>query len=345
MTFWAGIPVQPFSVGCEAQWSVEAENVSPEHLFLCFDGETLFASAPEGVPVPLVAGRPLGVEWAPLVGSCELSFGRAKLSFITQVVRESAPPPPAAPRAPTSNRPAAPASWSDDERTVVKSVSPLPPHDRPTQTAPTVPHGLRRAALAPRNDTESPTGNSTTADRVPADAQVPVVHTLSSSVSGITHSPNVSSEAAAERTGPLKAVLAGWRGMPTVRRALLGAAAAVLMVALLSRVHARRLSGQQATSTTVQTAQAAALPKNGAPLPSSSASTPGTFAAHASAESGGAHLQRDAVNAFAQGNFDDAARAYASLAALHPGAPAFRTAQRVAERKARPTPAHARASH
>ncbi len=95
LRFALGVPTAPMSVGTAGQWAVQADRVSPVHLFLAFDGQNIHvAAAGPDLPV-LLAGRSVGKEWALAPMPCELRFGGA--CMIMRRATPSAPPVDAAP--------------------------------------------------------------------------------------------------------------------------------------------------------------------------------------------------------------------------------------------------------
>jgi hypothetical protein len=79
LTFTPGTPANPVSVGgaAAAQWSVLAEGVSPIHLYIVFDGRSVHVAAAAPTAQVLLAGAPVGVNWARAPVPCELRFGGA----------------------------------------------------------------------------------------------------------------------------------------------------------------------------------------------------------------------------------------------------------------------------
>ncbi len=69
------------SVGTQGTWRVEAPGVHPVHLYIYFDGQTLFLQSPDVPDPPTVDGRPLPASWTPAAPQCTVSFGRATLVF------------------------------------------------------------------------------------------------------------------------------------------------------------------------------------------------------------------------------------------------------------------------
>jgi len=69
------------SVGTQGTWHVEASGVHPVHLYIYFDGQTLFLQSPDVPDPPTVDHRPLPSTWTPASAQCTISFGRATLVF------------------------------------------------------------------------------------------------------------------------------------------------------------------------------------------------------------------------------------------------------------------------
>jgi hypothetical protein len=94
-TFNVGTPAQPIAIGSAAEWSVNAEGVGPVHVYLAFDGESLFAaSAAQDLDV-LLAGSFIGTQWSKAPVPCELRFGGACL-IMTRTGKGASQFPPAA---------------------------------------------------------------------------------------------------------------------------------------------------------------------------------------------------------------------------------------------------------
>jgi len=91
--FVAGCVVAPFSVGSGGDWRVTAHGVGLRHLYLYFDGRTLFAAASLGGPIAAIGGKWLGVRWSELPDGCELTFGGAAIAVTNPEARTSRPPP------------------------------------------------------------------------------------------------------------------------------------------------------------------------------------------------------------------------------------------------------------
>jgi hypothetical protein len=76
-----GEPLAPLSVGTQGGWHVEAPGVHSVHLYVYFDGKTLFLQSPPVPDPPTVDGAPIAPEWAPLSPPARISFGRATIVF------------------------------------------------------------------------------------------------------------------------------------------------------------------------------------------------------------------------------------------------------------------------
>ena len=94
LVFQAGFAVGPFSVGQQGDWQVRANGVADLHLYLWFDGLTLYAAKLHGRPDASVGGEPLSENWQPLADGAELRVGDAKITVSAPTVaeRESVPP-------------------------------------------------------------------------------------------------------------------------------------------------------------------------------------------------------------------------------------------------------------
>jgi hypothetical protein len=77
ITFTPGTPANPVSVGTAGQWIVSGEGVNPVHLYLVFDGRSVHVAAASPSAHALLAGMPVGADWARAPVPCELRFGGA----------------------------------------------------------------------------------------------------------------------------------------------------------------------------------------------------------------------------------------------------------------------------
>ena len=106
MTFTVGTPAPPVSVGTAGQWNVMAEGVGPIHVYIAFDGASVFAAAAAQDLDTLLAGSFIGTEWVKATPPCELRFGGACL--ILQKKGGTAT------TATTSDAPRAPGFWHEE---------------------------------------------------------------------------------------------------------------------------------------------------------------------------------------------------------------------------------------
>jgi hypothetical protein len=106
-----GVELAPLSVGTGGAWQVNAPGVRPVHLYIYFDGQTLFLQSAEPADPPQMDGRPLPGSWTPATPRCTITFGQARLAF----------------------RPADPAGSEDEQPTVAQ---PLPEERRPEPAPP-----------------------------------------------------------------------------------------------------------------------------------------------------------------------------------------------------------------
>jgi len=77
--FTVGVATQPLGVGAGAPWAVTADGVAPVHLFLAFDGTTLFVSAAMPEAAVTVGGVPVPRDWTAVMPPAEIAFGAARL--------------------------------------------------------------------------------------------------------------------------------------------------------------------------------------------------------------------------------------------------------------------------
>ncbi len=76
-----GVELAPLSVGSGGAWQVTAPGVRPVHLYIYFDGQTLFLQSAEPSDPPQMDGRPLPAAWTPATPRCAITFGQARLAF------------------------------------------------------------------------------------------------------------------------------------------------------------------------------------------------------------------------------------------------------------------------
>jgi len=149
-----GVELAPLSVGTGGAWQISASGVRAVHLYLYFDGQTLFLQSPDGQDPPLNDGRPIPASWTPARAPCTISFGQAQLAFhaggdaafvddertVAQPLPDKfrnaaapAPPPRGAPNAPARPfKPGAFAAGADDESTRLQPLEDFgsgPPSD------------------------------------------------------------------------------------------------------------------------------------------------------------------------------------------------------------------------
>lgn len=89
--FRQGEPAAPLAVGSAAAFRVSAEGVAPTHLFLAFDGTTLFASASSSSAEVRVGEGLIPRGWTPLEAPCEIRFGAAVLRVAKESMGVPAP--------------------------------------------------------------------------------------------------------------------------------------------------------------------------------------------------------------------------------------------------------------
>jgi hypothetical protein len=103
-----GTDLQPTSIGGRGDFRVDADGVLDVHLFVYFDGETLFVQSAESATPVRVNGRPAGSDWTRVEPPSTLAFGDARVVFCpaSQASAVSAAPaPPARPAAGVPKRP------------------------------------------------------------------------------------------------------------------------------------------------------------------------------------------------------------------------------------------------
>jgi len=76
-----GIELAPLSVGTGGAWQVTAAGVLFVHLYIYFDGQTLFVQAADSADPPMIDGRPVPAEWTAAPPRCTIAFGQARLTL------------------------------------------------------------------------------------------------------------------------------------------------------------------------------------------------------------------------------------------------------------------------
>jgi hypothetical protein len=76
-----GLELAPLSVGTGGAWQVSAAGVRTVHLYVYFDGQTLFLQSAAPDDPPLMDGQPVPAAWTPAPAPCNITFGHARLAF------------------------------------------------------------------------------------------------------------------------------------------------------------------------------------------------------------------------------------------------------------------------
>jgi|GEM_PF-746997 len=84
--FRSGEVVSPFSIGSQGDWAVSAPGVVPVHVWLKFDGASLYAASGDGSAQ--LSAVPLGSNWKPVQTHTELRFGFALLRIAPAPIDE-----------------------------------------------------------------------------------------------------------------------------------------------------------------------------------------------------------------------------------------------------------------
>jgi hypothetical protein len=348
-----GTRSNPFSVGTSGQWSIAAEGVGPVHLYLAFDGRDLHVAA-AGVNAPVwLAGAPVGPQWAKATFPCEIRFGGARLGVRVAKFIGDLPPTLADGGA---LRAAAERAVAAAQRAQLQGADAAQPPPAPPQAPPQNVHGTvmmldrpplpvfdphpRKAIPVHEPSTRPPKNDSPSAPSSPPRDRVP----------------------AKPSEGKLGELKAFWKASSPVKKASLVMAPFALTLAywMLQAppplpppvpLHTAGSTTDGKTSPTAPPASAAAsisAPSPSAPVaatdgassPKAPTASPAPAPSKITAESpkGGARgkrtQERQALDAVAEGQFDEAAKRYEALAALHPEVPAYRDAVRILREKA-----------
>ncbi|MET0792855.1 MAG: hypothetical protein ABW061_15145 [Polyangiaceae bacterium] len=283
------------TVGSNADWSIADGALLPVHATLYFDGASLCVAAAPGA---LLNGEPIGSDWSPVALPAQLSLGETKITI--------AP----------SEQPALAAASDELPGFTQKMARTLEPEaDRPTPSeafpSPFIDPDATLLALPALLPTPAPASPEPVAPATIADA---------SAKSPPPRSAFVHSFQSASRPKRLTLLL-----LPVV-------------IGLFAIKAVRQHSVRQGKLTPPTPSASAARNPPSAPRPESSSqamafpSVPTPLSNETRAA--GLTLQRRAVDAFATGNFRDAALLYQRLAAENPGQAAFAVAARLASERA-----------
>lgn len=120
-TLAVGARVEPFSVGRNGAWAIDASGVAEVHGYLFWDGRALHAQSADAGDPMRANGQPIPTTWTPLTSPSTIAFGEARIGFGESTAPVSTP------------RPAAgmPRTSTPPMRPPVRSVRPPPPSRTP----------------------------------------------------------------------------------------------------------------------------------------------------------------------------------------------------------------------
>ena len=150
-----GVELAPLSVGSGGAWQVTASGVRTVHLYVYFDGQTLFLQSADPSDPPRMDNTPVPSAWTAVASACSITFGQARLVFRPAEVEGEDD------------------TADEDERTVAQAIpdnfldaetlpkpipavpTPVPPAPRVQSTVQIPPRPFQPGAFAHRVDDES----------------------------------------------------------------------------------------------------------------------------------------------------------------------------------------------
>jgi hypothetical protein len=312
--FAAGAPVRPFGVGTGGEWRVTAPGVAAVHVYLCFDGSSLFVASVAGGEPAYLDGAPLTTRWAQVPERCTITCGQAHLVVEAVTMETAAPLPP----------------WQAEQtlRLPPKRAVLAEPLDGPTvivkEPAAAKP-GARELLAETLRDTPKPSPSDdsfATTVISPAKArpkgEPPIAAAQPSS-------PGRSTVTARRPGAVLSRLRAEWIAAPPARRAIMILGPIALLAFGATELRAPDAPPPLAVNV-IAPAHDVAPPPPAAKARAAAADSSPTPPAPSAA--------RAAADAVAQGDFAGAAPIYESLAAASPGSRVYTEAARIARRKA-----------
>ncbi|MFI5302518.1 MAG: hypothetical protein ACHREM_30885, partial [Polyangiales bacterium] len=122
----AGVRVEPFSVGRNGAWAIDASGVADVHGYLFWDGHALHAQSADARDPMRANGAPVPTTWTPLESPSTIAFGDARIGFGDSTAPVSTPRPAAG----------APRTSTPPMRPPPRSVRPPPPRAQPSTPPP-----------------------------------------------------------------------------------------------------------------------------------------------------------------------------------------------------------------
>jgi hypothetical protein len=83
-TFMPLLPGKELTIGLRGTWCVEADDVLDVHMYVFFDGETLFLQSHDIAQPGRIARGVIGTGWVPVAQACDIEFGAATVSFVPE---------------------------------------------------------------------------------------------------------------------------------------------------------------------------------------------------------------------------------------------------------------------
>jgi hypothetical protein len=317
------------TVGSDADWSIPDGALLPVHATLYFDGSSLCVAAAPGA---LLNGEPLGRDWSPLSLPAQLSLGETKISLAS-----------------SAQEPGDTESPSEldalKQKTTMMGFPDLEQFRQAALAADRAKAAELHALEMNEGDRITPTGTiqSPIVDPDATQFAVPALgpplaaapapragQTVPSSPSGA--GPTLAASPARARS----ALLRSWQGASWPKRLTLLLLPVVLALYTIKAVRqhpgAKRAEPTPSASTARSASGSRALVSSA--LAGVVAAAPPASVSAPDAHSAGLTLQRRAIDAFATGNFHDAALLYQRLASENPAEPAFAVAARLANEHA-----------
>jgi hypothetical protein len=311
------------TVGSNADWSIADGALLPIHATLYFDGTSLCVAAAPGA---LLNGEPLGRDWSPLALPAQLSLGETKITLA-----------PSEQERPSEQGRSSPASELDalNQKTTIMGFPDLEEFRQASRIAGARKRLEQRPAEPEEADRVTPTGMFQSPFFDP-DATQFAVPVLGRAAAPHSPTPSLAPPAAAISSRPpaRSALMRSLHSASWPKRLSLLLLPVVLALYTIKALRVREGAKHARTAPSSNAARSAPSSSAAAPTPTVTIATRTPSAPSADPRSAGITLQRRAVDAFATGNFRDAALLYQRLAAENPSEAAFAVAARLASERA-----------